>query len=89
MFDKWVHIGLFSMLAFLFCLWLSRQDQLAEKKKKYFFYTGLLSLAYGIIMEFVQESFIPNRSFDYGDIVADGVGAAGGVIFCYLRYIKK
>lgn len=36
---------------------------------------SMLALAYGIAMEFVQKNYIPNRSFDVYDIVADGVGS--------------
>ena len=41
------------------------------------------------MIEFVQKSWIPNRSFDIGDIIADGAGAAAGVIYSFKRYIKK
>jgi VanZ like family len=36
----------------------------------------LISIAIGVIMEFVQRNFIPNRSFDIGDIWADLAGSA-------------
>jgi VanZ family protein len=32
------------------------------------------------MIEFIQRYFIPNRSFDIGDIAADAIGAAVGVI---------
>jgi VanZ family protein len=39
-------------------------------------------------MEFIQKYFIPNRSFDVGDIIADGIGCIiGGIVAG--RYIKK
>ena len=40
-------------------------------------------------MEFIQKFFIPNRSFDLGDIIADGVGCVVGVFVSTTRYIKK
>jgi VanZ family protein len=40
-------------------------------------------------MEFVQRYFIPNRTFDLGDIAADGIGSFGGMLWSYFRYIKK
>jgi VanZ family protein len=89
MFDKWVHIGLFSILAFLFCWGIFKKEIIESKWRNQFIYTGIICLLYGIAMEFVQRYFIPNRSFDIGDIVADGVGAFGGVFFSIWRYIKK
>ena len=50
---------------------------------------AILWLVYGIAMEFVQQNFIPNRSFDVGDIIADGVGCVIGFLFSRKRYIKK
>jgi hypothetical protein len=40
-------------------------------------------------MELVQRYFIPNRSFDGGDIIADGVGSAAGLVYSLKRYVKK
>lgn len=54
-----------------------------------FVFISLAAVAYGIGMEYVQKYFIPNRSFDKVDIIADAIGSAGGLIYCLLRYIKK
>jgi VanZ family protein len=89
MFDKWVHIGLFAILAFLFCWGIIKKEIATSRWRSQFIQTGIICLLYGIAMEFVQRYFIPNRSFDIGDIIADGVGAAAGVIFCFKRFIKK
>ena len=40
-------------------------------------------------MEFVQKYFIPNRSFDVMDMIADGIGSVIGVIVAAKVYIKK
>ena len=50
---------------------------------------GIYFFLYGIVMEFVQKFFIPNRSFDIGDIAADGVGCILGVLLSVRLYIKK
>jgi VanZ family protein len=34
-------------------------------------------------MEFVQENFIPNRSFDVGDIIADLAGSLIGYLITH------
>lgn len=87
--DKWVHIALFGIMTVLFCWSLSKQAIVSKKIKGHFILTGILCLIYGITMEFVQKCWIPNRSFDMGDIIADGAGAAAGVMYSFKRYIKK
>src|SRR6185503_10585115 len=80
-FDKWVHIGMFSILTWLWCRYwhLFKLNKPADTFRKLFIIIGLICLAYGIVMEFVQRFYIPHRSFDVGDIIADGVGCAVGV----------
>jgi hypothetical protein len=88
--DKWIHIGMFGLLAALWCIVLHfLKNSTPEKLKTVFITTGIACLAYGIVMEFVQKFFIPYRSFDVGDIIADAVGSAAGVIYSIRRYIKK
>jgi VanZ family protein len=85
-FDKWVHIFLFGMLVWLFCF--SFRD-LSGKKIRLFLSVAIACFLYGIAMEFVQKYFIPDRSFDIGDILADGVGSGIGVFIASRMYIKK
>jgi len=89
MWDKWIHIGLFSILSFLFCWGILKIGVREYNLKKNFIQTAICCLLYGILMELVQRYFIPNRSFDSGDILADGVGSAAGLIYSLKRYIKK
>ena len=88
-FDKWVHVGLFAIMVTLWCWGLLRMYSPASQLRKAFFICGLLWLGYGIGMEFVQKYFVSNRSFDIGDIIADGIGCAAGWFFSSRRYIKK
>ena len=86
--DKWVHILLFMVLVILWSRGLSRQGG-KRSLGKVFIYLGLLALIYGLIMELIQGNYIPNRSFDVGDLAADAVGSIAGVVFSSGRYIKK
>jgi VanZ family protein len=86
--DKWIHIGMFSIMVFLFC-WAFYKKAPAQKLQRYFIIAGLLALSYGIIMEFVQLFFVAHRSFDIGDIIADGIGSLIGTWYSTWRYIKK
>lgn len=81
-FDKWVHIGLFILLAIL-CIW---SYNLYTRKSLYILFISLA--LYGILIELVQHYFIVNRSFDIGDWIADISGAALGIWLSRI-YIKK
>ena len=80
--DKWIHFFLFLVLVFLWC----RAYNL--KTKKTFLFITILSIVYGIIMELVQQYFIPFRSFDVRDMIANSVGAVAGYFISVKRLIK-
>ena len=84
-----MHIGLFGLMVFLWCKAFFKSNIARAKWKHYFFVTALLCFAYGTGMEYVQKYFVSNRSFDGGDIIADGIGCIGGLIYSWVRYIKK
>lgn len=88
-FDKWVHIGLFAGMTFLWCWGYYRLNTGHKKLLAIFILVAILALLYGIAMEYVQLYFISNRSFDVGDILADGIGCLAGWICSYWMYIKK
>ncbi|MCU0374775.1 MAG: VanZ family protein [Chitinophagaceae bacterium] len=70
-FDKWVHVLLFAILAWLWCAFAAKP---ADKVK---ILVG--AIVYGIAMEFVQKYLVVNRSFDLVDIIADSIGVCLGV----------
>lgn len=77
--DKWVHIGLLGMLCLLSMLPFRVSSYHNQQRKKWFLFITLGGVLFGILMEFVQENWIINRSFEYGDILADTAG-------CLLAY---
>lgn len=86
-FDKWVHIFLFCVLTYLFLAGF-----LEQKRTKAALIIVILAIGYGTIMEFVQKYFIPNRSFDLTDILADAIGCILGYVaigFANKRKKKK
>ena len=87
--DKWIHIGLFAIMVFLWCWSMLRIYPANKRLKIIFIRVGIGGLIYGIGMEFVQKYFIPFRSFDVGDIIADAAGCTVGVVYSISRYIKK
>ena len=81
--DKWFHIGLFGGLLFL---WRSSFDWEAP------YYNRLLvgcAILYGFLIEVIQYQWIPNRSFDLYDVVADTLGSIVGLMVWHSAYRKK
>ncbi|MBL7698446.1 MAG: VanZ family protein [Chitinophagaceae bacterium] len=73
--DKIVHVFLFGMnvLFWGWHFWASGRE--AKSLRIIFITATILVSLLGILMEYVQMYFIPNRSFDGYDILADIVGA--------------
>ncbi|HEX7846794.1 MAG TPA: VanZ family protein [Chitinophagaceae bacterium] len=88
-FDKWVHIGMFTILVALWCWVMLDLFKQHPKLKNFFVLITVLFIGYGIAIEFIQLNFVKNRSFDTGDIIADIIGCLAGWIFSVSRYIKK
>jgi len=87
--DKWIHIFLFAVMAFLACWAIYTINKNKDRNKRHFIIAGLLCIAYGVVMEFVQKYYVPNRSFDLGDIIADAIGGIIGTVYSIRRYTKK
>lgn len=85
-FDKWVHIGMFALLMVLFSYPFIK---IQKGIHTVLYVILLLSIIYGISMEFVQKYFVPSRSFDLLDIVADAVGCFTGYYFLKYRLRKS
>ncbi|MES1226411.1 MAG: VanZ family protein [Bacteroidota bacterium] len=82
--DKIIHIILFGCFVWLWAMYYRYNE---TEKKSTLIKLVILSCAYGIAMEFIQKYFIPNRSFEIRDIMADCSGAIiTGII---LRATKK
>jgi hypothetical protein len=79
--DKWIHVFLFAILA---VLWLKAFP--GYSSRLYFLIIGL-AIIYGILIELSQELFVPNRSMDFFDIMADSAGVFAGSLL--QRVYKK
>jgi len=79
--DKIIHVILFGMNV-LFWGWHFESSYRPIWQLRVIFIGATASMiTIGIIMEYIQLYFIPNRSFDTGDIVADIVGSVLAVIW--------
>lgn len=74
-FDKWVHVGLFCILCFLWCLPFMKQPAAGLRL---FALIGGCCLLYGVAMEYVQEYATKDRSFSMTDMLADATGCIAG-----------
>jgi len=73
-FDKWVHVGMFGLLALLVC-WTFES---VPPPLLWRIFWALL--AYGVLVEIVQGLWVANRAADVWDALADAAGAAAGLL---------
>ena len=84
--DKWVHLAMFFLLVFL---WFRALKDRSGSTRSLLLVITLSAIVYGVLMEWVQHRFVPYRSYDPGDMIADAAGSLLGAAFCYGRYIKR
>ena len=87
-FDKWVHAGLFCVLAFLFMLPFCKSDRNIKIKWVSVIKIALAVSIWGLTTEFIQKFFIPGRSFDLLDWAADTAGVLLAILGCKFFYLK-
>ena len=86
--DKIVHIVLFFILSYTLLLYFNKSDKKYLKNKRIQIIAIISCIVYGILLEFYQKLFVPSRSFDIADILADAIGAIFGLLFFY-SYVNK
>lgn len=74
-------MGLFAVLVSFWCLPLI--CRIPDRKRTYYIFKwiALIAFGYGVLMEFVQENFIPFRTFGIDDMIADAIGCGIGLWF--------
>ena len=84
--DKVVHITLFGGIVLLWGFNLYFRREQIQKWRKTVLLLAVFSIALGIGLEFLQRDYIPNRSFDGYDIIADSIGAVvAGLLHLVLK----
>lgn len=86
--DKIVHVFLFGGFTGIWCYYFYLKGINSGKLKWIFFGVYLFAAVNGIILEFIQRDYIPNRSFDQGDIIADVISSSIAYGICNIRLIK-
>ncbi len=87
-FDKWVHIGLFSVLAFLFMMPFCKSNATNNMKWASITKIAFAVSIWGLTTEFIQKYFIPGRSFDLLDWGADSTGVLAALLVCKKFYFR-
>ena len=87
--DKWVHIFLFIVLVILWSKAYSHKKNTHSSSRRIFLQIMITGIVYGIAMEIVQKYFIPFRSFDLGDIIADAIGCVVGYFFAIKKFSSR
>lgn len=89
-FDKLVHAGLFGGIVFLFCMPFFRGYSYKAKCVLIFLLISLLTILWGLAVEFIQKYFVYGRSFDWYDWLADSVGVVCALILSlFILYRNK
>ena len=89
--DKVVHIFMYAGFAYT-CLWGYRKQYVSNGlvyRRKAIILTVIISIIYGSLTELMQEYFIPKRSGDWFDFLADIIGTGIGVLVFYLFFRRK
>ena len=84
--DKLAHFGVFSVLSFLMVRGFLLKTPFFGLKNKKIILTLVITIVYGGLIEYTQ-SFIPGRSLEFNDMLANGLGSMIGV-FAY-SFLKK
>lgn len=76
--DKWAHMVLFGIFTILW------HRTVRNGKGYYKLMLMLVAVFIGWLVEYVQGHYIPNRSQDNIDTLADGIGGAIGIVLFWL-----
>lgn len=76
--DKIVHFGCFALLVVLWGLPFIRTNRQRVQKLSVFNWLLIAGIVWGLATELIQRYFIPGRSYDLFDWLADALGAFGG-----------
>jgi len=87
-FDKFIHVGLFAVLAYLFMYPLEKTALPKIEKWQYTIKITMATAVWGLTTELIQKFFIPGRSFNLTDWAADGFGGLIALIYYKIRLLK-
>lgn len=86
--DKIIHVTIFGLMGYLFMRPFALNDLPSDYKKKHFLKLAMALSLWGLTTEFIQHFFIPGRSFDVYDFIADASGCFAAYVYCK-NYLLK
>lgn len=84
-FDKVAHFFVFAVLVCLMSIGFAKQNTYATLHFKPVRHALLVSILYGIMIE-IMQNYIPDRSFEVNDLIANTLGCGLGVFLFYVIY---
>lgn len=87
-FDKLIHTFLFGMLAVLWMLPVAVGNTSYQHKLHWFIKVALGAAIWGYMAELIQKYFIPMRSYDLVDLLANTLGVVIAFIYFSIKYGK-
>jgi hypothetical protein len=86
--DKLIHIAFFGLMAYLFMRPVAVRNIPTHRKKKIFIGIAIGCSVWGLLIEFIQHFWIPGRSMDMYDFLADSVGCCVAYLYSN-RYLLR
>jgi VanZ family protein len=83
--DKLAHVGMFMIQCFLLVVGFIKQQNNSYLRRNAMQMSLVVSVFYGISIELIQMA-LPERSFEFLDIISDSIGAFLGLGMFYLVY---
>ena len=87
-FDAVVHGFMYFILTVLFSVGFTKQYAIKKLRYHPARWAIVIALSYGIIIEVIQLSLVPDRNFELSDILSNFAGSVVGLIGFHLLYIK-
>ena len=87
--DKIVHFGIFGTLTFLFLRPAAFLNLSKKSKEIYLISVVVISIFWGIMTEYLQETLTTDRSFDLLDWAADSLGSVVAYLFYKIWFSKR
>lgn len=82
--DKMVHFTMYFVLAILLFKSIKQISEQNLFNKYPYIFTLIICVLYGGIIEIMQEYIFTGRSMDLYDFIANSIGVALGLIFCFI-----
>jgi hypothetical protein len=87
-FDKWVHMGLFGVLAISFIYPVTKLPLNQKRKNRSALKIAIATCIWGLVTELIQKYLLNDRSFDLLDWGADCLGAIIVYFFCKKKFLS-